>query len=221
MWKNAKQDLLNAPEHSFNPRKDYPQIFAFHSSVWANLYESNFIKNMKFVESSRCYQDMPFAMECLAKVTTMAVVKEPLYHYRMEPNQNNSTQASPKKLIGMANMTLMSVQILARENVLDGLKEYFFYHAAMANMGFFDKQSLKGRRIYAQKMYEVFALYKNPQFTHFKPKLKVWTQTIMQGKVPKLSFKDLRRRVLRLRFRKDEIHIKLGNFEIKKSFKNG
>lgn len=222
LWKDNKQNLSNAPSGVFNPCKDFPQIFYFHASIWAGIYKADFIKQIKLLETAgAAYQDFPFAMEILTKTTKMAVIKEPLYHWRMETNQNNSTQANPAKLIRMANMTLISAQVLAKENVLDELKEYFFCHAAMANMGFFDKQSLKGRKIYTQKMYEVFALYKNPQFTHFKPKLKVWAQTIMQGKVPKLPFKELRRRIFRLRFRKDEIHIKLGNFEIKKSFENG
>ena len=41
------QDLNLAPDGAFNPREEFQQIFFFHASVWANLYESKFIKSIK------------------------------------------------------------------------------------------------------------------------------------------------------------------------------
>ena len=221
IYKIKKQNLDIAPNEIFNPL-DFPQIFYFHASIWAGIYKADFIKQIKLLETAgAAYQDFPFAMEVLSRVQKMAVVKEALYHYRTEFGQGNSMQTTPQKLMRHIDATLQAMKALSKNYLLGRIKEEFFYNASLCNCNFFKKQNAKNRAIYAKRMYEVFALYENPQFTHFEPKLKVWTQTIMQGKVPKLSFKDLRRRVLRLRFRKDEIHIKLGNFEIKRSFENG
>ena len=158
-------------------------------------------------------------MEVLARTTKMAVVKEPFYHYRTEFGQGNSMQTKPQKLMRHIDATLQAREVLYKNSMLDKVKEEFFYNASLGNCAFYKKQNAKNRKIYANKMREVFALYENPQFTHFEPKLKEWTQTIMQGKVPKLTFKEARRRVFRMRIKNGEIHIKLGNFEIKKYYK--
>lgn len=221
IYKIKKQNLDIAPNEIFHPL-DFPQIFYFHASIWAGIYKADFIKQIKLLETAgAAYQDFPFAMEILTKATKMAVIKEPLYHYRTEFGQGNSMQTEPQKLMRHIEATLQAMKILSKNYLLDRVKEEFFYNASLCNCSFFKKQNAKNRVIYAKRMYEIFMHYKNPQFTHFEPKLKVWTQTIMQGKVPKLSFKELRRRVFRLRLRKDEIHIKLGNFEMKKGFANG
>ena len=177
---------------------------------------------MKFFESTKVYQDLPFAMEILAKTNKMAIIKEPLYHYRSEINQGNSTQfITPDRLMQMVKMTKESLKVLMRYGILEEVKEYFFAHAISPNYAFYSKTSPKIWKIFAKEMREILAHYTNPQFTYFEPKVKKWTQTIMQGKVPKLPLKELRRRAFRLRIRDGAIHLKLGNFEWKKTFANG
>ena len=215
------QDLNLAPNYAFNPREEFKQIFIFHASIWTGLYKANFVKNIKFYETAgAAYQDFPFAMEVLATVPKMYIIKEPLYHYRTELGQGNSMQAEPKKLMRHIEATLQAREALLKNSLIDELKEEFFYGASLCNYDFFKKQNAKNRAIYAKRMHEVFALYKNPQFKYFEPKIKKWVQTIMAGKVPKLPFKELRRRVFRLRIRNGEIHFKLGNFEWKRAFAN-
>ena len=213
------QDLNLAPDGAFNPREEFQQIFFFHASVWANLYESKFIKGLKFFESTKVYQDLPFAMEVLAKAKTMAIIKEPLYHYRMEINQGNSTQfITPERLMQMVQMTDEALKVLLRYGILEQVKEYFFAHAMNPNYSFYYKTSPKIWREFCVKMREILSHYNEPQWTYFEPKIKKWAQMIMQGKVPKQSFRQYRRKLFRLRVRDGGIYLKLGDFEWKKVF---
>lgn len=213
------QDLNLAPNYAFNPREEFKQIFIFHASVWANLYESSFIKSVKFFESTKVYQDLPFAIEILAKADKMAIIKEPLYHYRLEINQGNSTQfITPDRLMQMLEMTKEALSVLMRYGILEEVKEYFFAHAMSPNYSFYYKTSSKIWKTFANEMREILAHYENPQWTYFEPKIKKWAQGIMQGKVPKQSFKQYRRKVFRLHVRDGGIYLKLGNFEWKRAF---
>ena len=214
------QDLNLALDSAFNPREEFKQIFLFHASVWANLYESKFIKGLKFFESTKVYQDFPFAMEVLAKTNKMAIIKEPLYHYRMEINQGNSTQfITPERLMQMAQMTDEALKVLLRYGILEQVKEEFFIHAVWANYTFYYKTSPKIWKEFSVKMREILAHYDEPQWTYFEPKNKKWAQNIMQGKVPKQSFKQYRRKLFRLRVRDGGIYLKLGDFEWKRAFR--
>ncbi|MGX2973395.1 hypothetical protein ACWIX0_14045, partial [Helicobacter sp. T3_23-1059] len=205
-----KHNLDIAPDGVFSPL-EFRAIFYLHASIWAGIYKADFIKQIKVLETTgAAYQDFPFAMEILSKASKIAVVKEAFYHYRTEFGQGNSMQAKPQKLMRHIDATLQARDALYKNSILHKVKEEFFYNASLGNCAFFKKQNAKNRKIYADKMREVFELYDNPQFTHFEPKLKEWTQTIMQGKTPKIPFKELRRRVFRMRLKKDEIHIKLG-----------
>ncbi|MGX3043791.1 glycosyltransferase [Helicobacter sp. T3_23-1056] len=219
IYQLKKHNLDIAPNGVFSPI-DFKAIFYLHASIWAGIYKADFIKQIKVLETAgAAYQDFPFAMEILARASKIAVVKEAFYHYRTEFGQGNSMQVKPKKLMRHIDATLQARDALAKYSMLDKVKEEFFYNASLGNCAFFKKQNAKNRKIYADKMREVFVLYDNPQFTHFEPKLKEWTQTIMSGKTPKIPFKELRRRVFRMRIKKGEIHIKLGNFEFKKYYK--
>lgn len=217
IYQLKKHNLDIAPNGVFAPL-DFKQIFYLHASIWAGIYKADFIKQIKVLQSAgAAYQDFPFAMEILAKAQKIAVVKEPFYHYRTEFGQGNSMQTKPQKLMRHIDATMQARDALYKNSMLDKVKEEFFYNASLGNCAFYKKQSAKNRKIYADKMREVFTFYDNPQWIHFEPKLKSWAQAIMQGKVPKLTFKELRRRTFRVRIKKDEIHIKLGNFEIKKA----
>lgn len=212
------QDLNLAPDGAFNPREEFKQIFLFHASVWANLYESKFMKSIRFFESTKVYQDLPFAMDVLAKTKTMAIIKEPLYHYRMKINQGNSTQfITPERL--MQQMTDEALKVLLRYGILEQVKEYFFAHAMSVNYSFYYKTSPKIWKEFCAKMREILAHYDEPQWTYFEPKIKKWAQNIMQGKVPKQSFKQYHRKLFRLRVRDGEIYLKLGDFEWKRTFR--
>ena len=159
-------------------------------------------------------------MEVLAKAKIMAIIKEPLYHYRMEINQGNSTQfITPERLMQMAQMTDEALKVLLCYGILEQIKEYFFAHAMNPNYSFYYKTSPKIWREFCVKMREILAHYDEPQWTYFEPKIKKWAQMIMQGKVPKQSFKQYRRKLFRLRVRDGGIYLKLGDFEWKRAFR--
>ncbi len=215
IWKTHNQDLTTAPDGVFSPVSDYSQIFSFHSSLWANLYRAELIKSVRlFDERGTMYQDFPFAMEVYAKTKKMAVVKEMLHYWRNETGQNNSTQAkNPEKLLKMADMSKVALEVLRRYGLLERLKEEFFLHVAVANYGFYYQQNGAGRKVYAEKLREIFAFYTEAKFSFFEGYLEKWTTDIMRGKTPRLSFKQWKRRFFSFRVRGGKIFVKVGKFE--------
>lgn len=215
---HQRQDLRTAPDGAFSPLADYPVIFNFHASLWSNLYRADFVKQIPLIESkSAAYQDFPFIMECLARCGKMCVVKEYLVHYRMEPGQNSSTMgASGEKLLRMAEMSIEGRKVLEKYGVLSSIKEYFFFHAFIANYGFFMRVDDKTRKIYAQKLQTLFAPLANDAsfgYRCFNDYEKKFVLAILNEKRPKRSWKHEKRKFFRLNIRRERIIFKLGRFE--------
>lgn len=156
--KNIKNNMYNivegAPNKTFNIL-EYPILVIFHASVWAGIYRSSFIKNIKFIEKEY-YQDFPFTVEALCKAKNISFVKKYLIHYRIEDGQSSSTNRSDKKLLFMPINTLKAKNILKRYNLYDELKEFFYVHAFLANYNFYRKIELKYKREYLILLRNIF-----------------------------------------------------------------
>ena len=166
LWNSDKLNWHSAPDGAFKPT-DWNIIFALHASLWSNLYRADFLRTIPLIESaSAAYQDFPFIMEVLAKARMMSLVKEPLLHYRMEPNQGSSTMRKDARLLQMPVMTLEGRRRLEKYGILDSVKETFFYHAYLANCGF----QLSIRKELAQEFFDHYhavmkAITDYPDFT--------------------------------------------------------
>lgn len=184
LWNFNNLDWYSAPDGAFKPT-DWNIIFALHASLWSNLYRADFLRTIPLIESaSAAYQDFPFIMEVLAKARTMSLVKEPLLHYRMEPNQGSSTMRKDARLLQMPVMTLEGRRILEKYGILDSVKETFFYHAYLANCGF----QLSIRKELAQEFFDHYhavmkAITDYPDFTYryFTPRERRRAKKIVAG----------------------------------------
>lgn len=210
LWNFNNLDWYSAPDGAFKPT-DWNIIFALHASLWSNLYRADFLRTIPLIESaSAAYQDFPFIMEVLAKARTMSLVKEPLLHYRMEPNQGSSTMRKDARLLQMPVMTLEGRRILEKYGILDSVKETFFYHAYLTNYGF--QASI--RKELAQEFFDHYhavmkAITDYPDFTyrHFTPRERRRAEKIVAGG----NVSQLRRR-WKLRLKKGLLTVRLfGN----------
>lgn len=153
---SGRVDLRNAPDNAFHVT-EWPEIIAFHSSIWSCLYKSDFVKKIKLIDTKGAsYQDFPFMVEVMTRAESIAIVKEPLLHWRNDPAQGNSTSARSKKLLFMAINTLNAYDILKDSGYYDELKEAFYAQAAWANYWFFIVIDKKYRRQYFEYLQKIF-----------------------------------------------------------------
>lgn len=175
-------DLFDAPDGAFT-LKDFPQIAMFHSSVWASLYRADFVKQVKFIEAGKTmYQDFPFMCETLSKANRISVEKDYLLHYRMEEGQNSSTKKISEKQIQMASRCIDGIEILKKNNTFDFVREDIYFHAFMANLGFFRSISKEFKRAYFEELHRLFAPLANEKtfvFKYFKRKHKQTCKAII------------------------------------------
>ncbi len=177
-------DLEKAPEECFSP-SDWPQIIAIHSSVWAALYKSSFVKKIKIPESAGAsYQDLPFMMELMTRVEKVCVVKEPLLHWRNEPDQVHSTSANGEKSLLMAKNTLLALEILQKSGKFEALKDGFFAQAIWTNSNFFFRIQKKYREKYYNLLRKIFepadkTVFSNPLL---RAEDKMMIQIIMEDR---------------------------------------
>lgn len=174
-WKSRHQDLNDAPDTPFTV-KEYPLIIAFHASIWSSLYKADFVKQIPLIETrSASYQDFPFMIEVMCRANRIAVVKEPLVHYRMEDGQNSSTIRRDERLLLMPKQCLKGKKILQKYNLFEELKEEFYYHAYSACCGFYRNIYWKHKKEYLNAYAEIFNLadlknLKKGYFSKYKAK---------------------------------------------------
>lgn len=149
---SIKRSFDKMPTTPFSP-SEYPPLLLWHVSLWSNLYKAELLKSTKVKESaSASYQDFPFIMEVYSKTEKMLFVKHPFVHYRAEEGQGSSCTRNDGRLIQFPVMMYHGLEILRQYNLLDALKEEFFYHVFMANWNQFQKIQAP----YAQQFYELF-----------------------------------------------------------------
>lgn len=171
----------NAPKGAFN-LKQYPQLLYKHASVWAAIYKSSFIKEIKFIEKGY-YQDFPFFIETICKANRISILQEYLIHYRIEEGQNSSTLRNDEKLLKMPENCIIGKDILKRYGFYEKLmKEAFYKHAFNANYGFYNRIPLKYKSQYLELLKELFEDIKNDKefkYLYFDKEQKRFVQNII------------------------------------------
>lgn len=167
-YKNpSKIDLRLAPKTAFNIT-EWPQLIAFHASIWSSIYRAEFIKKIKLEDTAGAsYQDFPFMVEALCKAKKITVVPNGFVHWRNEPSQNNSTSAKGKKLLYMATNSETGVNIAKKLNLLEQIKEPLYVHILWANTAFFLNISKKYQKEYYQKLRKIFIPVRQDKNFHY------------------------------------------------------
>ncbi len=149
-------DLDNAPDGAFHI-SEWPQLIAFHASIWSCIYRADFIKQIKLIDTAGAsYQDFPFMVEVMCKAKRISIVKKPMVHWRNDPKQGNSTSQKGKKLLFMADNTINAHKILVKSGLYEQLKEAFYAQAAWANYSFFMVIDKAYKHQYFDKLVEIF-----------------------------------------------------------------
>ena len=160
-------DLRLAPTVAFHIT-EWPQLIAFHASIWSSIYRAKFIKQIKFQETAGAsYQDFPFMVEALCKAKKITVVPEAFVHWRNDPMQGNSTSAKGKKLLFMADNSATGIRIAKDLGLLDQIKEALYVHVLWANFTFFLNISKQYQKEYYLKLKHIFdPVVKDPTFKY-------------------------------------------------------
>lgn len=207
IWKHPHQDLFAAPASVFSI-EEWPLLIAFHASVWSSIYASHFIKQQKMIESKAAsYQDFPFMAEAVCRAKRITVVPEAFVHYRMEEGQNSSTIRRDERLILMATQSLNACQILKNYGKYQTLKEEFYFHAFLANYGFYKAILWKYKKAYFQELYKLFeplthdASFCYKYFTNQQRKIvKCWGEgRFIKSLCLVIRLRELRRAVISFR----------------------
>lgn len=212
LWLTNTHNLMAAPDTPFAPA-DWEPIFFYHASLWSNLYKAELVKQIHIPETAgAAYQDFPFIMEALAHANSMSIVKEPLLHYRMEAQQGSSSTANDQRLMRMAAMTEAARDVLANFGILDRVKEAFYFHAYMANIGYLTGIQPQYRQEYFDKVHQLLApLLSDPAFTwkYFPDKHRKKAQRIAQG-----GSADCLERRWRCSFKKGRLLLRIAGVDI-------
>ncbi len=176
--------LQDAPDTPFRPL-EWPPVFAFHASLWSNLYRAELLRQVPIIETAGAgYQDLPFIMEILARAGKMSILKEPLLHYRVEEGQGSSTTCNDERLLRMPAMSQCAHDILEQLGVLPAVKEAFYLQVFLANATF--QRSIRPE--FSQQYFDAYHKLLKPiatdpdfRFTYFSAKEKCRARIIAAG----------------------------------------
>ena len=160
-------DLRLAPQKAFT-LSEWPQLIAFHASIWSSIYRADFVKKIQLADTAGAsYQDFPFMVEVLCKAKSISVVPDGFVHWRNEPSQQNSTSAKGKKLLFMAENSERGINIAKSTGLLEQIKEPLYVHVLWANTTFFLNIDPKYQRQYYEKLRNIFLpVIKDPCFEY-------------------------------------------------------
>lgn len=170
-YKNPSNiDLRLAPSHAFHIT-EWPQLIAFHASIWSSIYRADFVKKIKLEDTAGAsYQDFPFMIETLCRAKKISIIPDGFVHWRNDPDQGNSTSAKGEKLLFMAKNSETGVKIVKKLGLIEKLKEPLYVHILWANTTFFLNISKKYQKEYYENLRAIFMPVKHDktfQYTYF------------------------------------------------------
>lgn len=160
--------LSSAPKGAFSPMSWEP-LWMIHASIWSCIYKSSLLKDIRVLESrSAAYQDGPFFVETLAKADSIAIVDEPLVHYRFEQGQASSSQQTGRRCLQAPITVSVARDVLSRLGKLEQIKEAFFYWAYGMCSNFCKNITPELMQEYCELYSKVFEPIKNDKSFAFK-----------------------------------------------------
>ena len=174
-------DFIQEPTSPFNVR-DYPEILTYHSSIWAAIYKSSFIKKIKLQKTPRAsYQDFPFVFEALLKANRISIVPEYLLYYRHEKEQLSSTIAPGKEVLFLLDHANYLINFMKKENLLDRYENEFFYHVTKCLHGYFITTSSEIKKQFYEELITFYRPFQGLfSFKYFDDHLKKFVYALWQ-----------------------------------------
>ena len=94
-------------------------------------------------------------IETLCRAQKIAIVSEPLVHWRNDPDQKHSTSAKGEKLLYMAKNSKSGIEIARELGKYEAIKEALIVHVLWANVGFFYAIEKKYKKKYYELMHDI------------------------------------------------------------------
>ena len=132
-----KQIFANVNDCDLFSVLDYPFLLTVHQSIWAKLYKSEFIKNIKFDEEGK-YIDSKFIIDVLCSTKKLIGLKEPVYYYRFDnPEASNSNNKNDSSLIQIIDDWEKARAALKQYGLYEQLKNEFYFLVSKPTYRFF------------------------------------------------------------------------------------
>ena len=148
---------------------EHPEILSFYASIWSSIYRNNLIKDIKFVEDLRPYEDLPFIASAYAKAKSITVIDYAGYYYRTDATSSSNNTIKPT-IVNYITQRGRYRDNLIKYNVYDAnVMEIYWLQTYRGLKCFFDKPNNKYRKIYYRKMQSLFnkAIDDGCKFTKF------------------------------------------------------
>lgn len=99
--------------------KNTPDLLMLPCHVWDKIYLRKVVENFVFPNRSSG-EDIPFWYQIIFKAKSVTILREPLYHYRMNPN---SVQTKPQNVLNCFNNMKTTEEYIAKAPYR--IREYF------------------------------------------------------------------------------------------------
>lgn len=118
---------------------EYKKLLTYHSSVWATLYRSDFVKQIMFsTDPDASYQDLFFMIQCLVRAKRISAVYGYFYHWNRN-NPNASVLRNDEKLMRILDQSIMAKNFLIEQGCFDELFSEFYKQITYINLIFFNQ----------------------------------------------------------------------------------
>lgn len=159
-----------------------PLLLAYHSSVWAGLYKTDFLKKQRFMQTEgAAYVDFPFMFHVLLTAKRLLLTYSRFYHYRMEEGQVSSTKKPGLGALRIIDQILQVRESLQKQGLLDKYAEEFYYHATKCCCGFFYAVTEDTKELFYRHMQKVYAGFpKKFSYRYFEEGLVVFAKAVLR-----------------------------------------
>lgn len=148
--------------------KNLPDLLLEPCHVWDKIFNKKLIKNIIFPDRSSG-EDIPFWYQTLLSAKSISFVREPLYHYRMNPN---SVQAKPKNVINcFHNINSVENLILKQSNLV---QQYFeiFKQTLIGHLLYRSRTEFFKNKKFRKKFYSLSKNFLNKNSIHLPEEMK-------------------------------------------------
>lgn len=136
---------------------DHKLLLTYHSSVWATLYRSDFIKQIQFsTQPDASYQDFFFMIKCLVLAKRISAVPNAFYHWNTG-NQDASCMRTDEKLMRILDQAIMSKQWLIDQGRFDELFSEYYKQMMISTFIFYRQIRPDLKPVFWARLREFFA----------------------------------------------------------------
>lgn len=175
--------LQNCSDEDLFSIYDYSYLLCLNPSIWAKLYKSTFLKNMKFEENCK-YCDTPFTIDYFFSTYKIIAVKECLYNYRQNnPNASTANNVTDNTITKIVDAHILAKQKLMERNVYQQFKEEINFHAAYVFEGWYKRCNDKNRVYFLDQCRVYFNDIKRDlcfEYKYFNSSLKFFVLNILK-----------------------------------------